>query len=84
MMTFIAICLFLIVLELGVAIAFFVAALITIRQAARAAETLAYRVDEEVDHIGTAMRSNWMRTLQTIANLAGSFWFGRRKDPKDS
>ena len=76
----IAICLGLIVVELAVALIFFVLAILHVRQAARAVEVLTYRVDEEVDHFGGVLRSGWMRSLQAFASVAAGFWTGRRKD----
>ena len=78
MMLFIAICLGLLTLEFGIAIAFLIATLFSVRQAARAFETLAYRVDEEVDQVSNAMKSGWMKALQAAVGVAAGFWTGRR------
>ena len=75
----IAICLGMIVIELAVALVFFVLAILHVRQAARAVEVLTYRVDEEVDHFGTVMRSGWVRSIQAMASVAAGFWTGRNK-----
>lgn len=80
MQTFIAVCLGLLTLEAAIALAFFIAMTIAIRQAVRAFEMLAYRMDEEVEHVGATMRSGWMRTLQAAAGVVSSFWFGRHRD----
>ncbi len=70
-----------IALELAVAMIFLIAALLHIRQAARAVEVLTYRVDEEVDHVGTLMRSGWMKVIQTAVSGMVGVWSGsRRKD----
>lgn len=79
MQTFIAVCLALLVIEMGIALAAVFAAAISLRQAARAFETLAYRVDAQVENVGTMMQSGWMKALQTAASVASNFWFGRRK-----
>lgn len=78
MTIFIAVCLGIITLELAVVLAFLIATLISVREAARAFETLAYRVDEEVDQVSNAMKTGWMRALQAAAGIAASFWTGRR------
>lgn len=78
METIIAVCLVLIVLELLVALIFFVGTLMALRQTARAVEILTYRVDEEVDHVGTVMRSGWLQTLSAMASVVAGFWAGRK------
>lgn len=79
MMTFIAVCIGLITLELGVVVVFLVVTLLKINRTAQAVEVLAYRIDHEVSEFGSTMRSGWMRTASTIANLAGTWWSGRRR-----
>jgi hypothetical protein len=62
--TFIAVCLALIVVELGVMIAVFAFAMVKVRDAAQAVEVAAYRVDQEVLTFGESMRSGWMTALK--------------------
>ena len=64
--TFIAVCLALIVLELGVMIAVFIYTMLRLKDAAQAVEVAAYRVDQEVLSIGQTMRSGWGDTLRTL------------------
>ena len=64
--TFIAICLAIIVLELGVMIAVFIYTMLRLKDAAQAIEVAAYRVDQEVLSIGQTMRSGWGDTLRTL------------------
>jgi hypothetical protein len=74
MQTFIAVCLALIVAELAVMIAVFVAAMIKVRDAASAVEVAAYRVDQEVQSFGSSMRSGWMSALKGLVSV-GAQWF---------
>jgi hypothetical protein len=80
MQTFMAVCLAIIALELGVACAAFVLMALGLREAARAIEMLAYRVDEEVEQVGSAMRSGWVKSLQTLAGVVSGVWFNRKRD----
>jgi hypothetical protein len=64
--TFIAICLALIVLELGIMIAVFVFAMLRLKDAASAVEVAAYRVDQEVLSFGQTVRTGWGDTLRTL------------------
>ncbi|MBI5210095.1 MAG: hypothetical protein HY927_09005 [Elusimicrobia bacterium] len=79
METIVAVCLCLIVIELAVALVFFVATLLTLRQTARAIEVLTYRIDEEVDHFGSVMRSGWLQTLSAAASVVAGLWAGRQQ-----
>ena len=74
--TFIAVCLALIVVELGVVIAVATVALLRVMDAARAVEITAYRVDQEVLSIGETMRSGWGSTFKTLLS-AGLTLFRR-------
>jgi hypothetical protein len=69
MNTFIAVCLGLIVLELGVMIAFVVFAMLRVRDAAQAIEVVAYRVDQEVLTFGESLRSGWGQALKGILSI---------------
>ncbi len=64
--TFIAVCLALIVIELGVMIAVFTVAMLKLKDAAQAVEVAAYRVDQEVHNVGETFRSGWGGTLKTL------------------
>jgi hypothetical protein len=74
-MNFIAVCLTLITVELGLIAAFLVVALFQLQKTARAVEILAYRLDEEVSQVGKSLRSGWWRTLFSVV---GGWWAGRR------
>ena len=74
--TFIAVCLALIVLELGVCIAVAVTAMLRIMDAARAVEIAAYRVDQEVLELGEGLRSGWGSAFRTMLS-AGLTLFRR-------
>ncbi|MBI5883786.1 MAG: hypothetical protein HZB91_11870 [Elusimicrobia bacterium] len=76
--TIVAVCLVLIVLELLVALIFFVTMILQLRQTARAVEVLTYRVDEEVDHVSTVMKSGWMQSLSAVGSVVAGFWAGRK------
>ncbi|MDE2490818.1 MAG: hypothetical protein KGM24_08210 [Elusimicrobia bacterium] len=67
---FIAVCLALIVVELGVLAAFAAAALLKVRQASQAVEVAAYRVDAEVHSVGESLRSGWGRAAGTLLSAA--------------
>lgn len=79
MTTVIAVCLVIITVELGILIVALVIASLRMRDAARAIEVLAYRVEEQVLSFGNGMRSGWMKALQTGASLVGSFVGARRR-----
>jgi hypothetical protein len=71
METFIAVCLAVIVVELGILVAVLTAALMQIKKAAQAVEVLTYRVDQQVASFGEAVHSGWLRLFGTVINLAG-------------
>lgn len=71
--TFIAVCLALIVLELGIMIAVFAFTMLKVKDAAAAVEVAAYRVDQEVLSVGETFRSGWGGTLKTIISAGLSF-----------
>ena len=74
--TFIAVCLALIVIELGVMIGVFVFAMLKLKDAAQAVEVAAYRVDHEVQSFGDSMRTGWVGTAKNLLQ-AGMAIFGR-------
>jgi hypothetical protein len=76
MTTFIAVCLGLIVLELGIMIAVFSYAMLKLRDAAQAVEVAAYRVDQEVLSFGQSVRSGWGTAFKTLLS-AGMTLFRR-------
>jgi hypothetical protein len=78
MTTFIAVCLGLIVLELGVLVAALAYAALKVQKTAQAVEVLTYRVEEQVSTFGNGIHSGWMKALQVGASLAGGIWRGRR------
>lgn len=74
--TFIAVCLALIVLELGIMIAVFSFAMLKLKDAAQAVEVAAYRVDHEVQNLGDTMRTGWGGAFRTLLQT-GMAIFGR-------
>lgn len=78
MQTFIAVCLGLIVLELGILVAALAYAALKVQKTAQAVEVLTYRVEEQVSTFGNGLQSGWMKALQVGASLAGGIWKGRR------
>ncbi len=79
MITFSAVCLAVIALELGVLVGVGVSPLPKIRQAAEAVEVTAYRVDHQVISLGETLRNGWVGAgLKAAMGLAGSLWGGRR------
>lgn len=76
MVTFIAVCLALIVVELAVMIAVSCAALLKVRDAAQAVEIAAYRLDQEVLSFGRSVRSGWGATLRTLLTAGLSLFRG--------
>jgi hypothetical protein len=83
MTTFIGVCLAIIAIELAILIAGLLMAAMHISRAARAIETLAYRIEENVQHVGDGLRSGWMKTLGIAARMAGGFWSGRKDREQD-
>jgi hypothetical protein len=72
--TFIAVCLALIVVELGVMIAVFAVAMIRVKDAAQAVEVAAYRVDQEVQTFGETMRTGWVQALKSVVSIGMRFF----------
>lgn len=72
--TFIAVCLALIVLELALMVGVFAAAMIRVRDAARAVEAAAYRVDQEVQACGQSLRAGWLQTLKNAVAVGLRFF----------
>lgn len=70
MTTFIAACLAVIVLELAALIAVIALALWKVRDAARAVEVAAYRVDQEVADFGATLRSGWGQAVKGLFSAA--------------
>lgn len=75
-----AVCLILITLELGVLIAAALIVALRVKDAAQAVEVAAYRVESEVENVGSTLRSGWMRTLGGVASLVTGVWSGRNRD----
>lgn len=74
MQTFIAVCLALIVLELGIMIAVFTVTMLRVREAAQAVEVAAYRVDQEVLTFGESLRSGWASALKGLLSVGMRFF----------
>lgn len=77
MMTFIAICLGIMALELAVIIAVMFAAFLRIRSASTAVEVAAYRLDEKIVSFSS---SAWMRGLSGAAAIASGLLKGLRRN----
>ena len=73
--TFIAVCMGLLVLEIGLILAAVVFLVLRVRRSVEAVEVLAYRIEDTV----SGMQSGWMRALQGAASLVGGFWSSRRQ-----
>lgn len=78
-MTIIAVCAGLIVLELAVIVAAALIVALRVRDTAQAVEVVAYRVDQEIESIGSTFRSGWLKSLGAAATLVGGLWGGRRR-----
>jgi hypothetical protein len=72
--TFIAVCLALIVLEIGVMMAAVVIVALKVQKSAEAIEVLAYRVEDKV----TSFRTGWVHALQGAASLVTGFMSARK------
>ncbi len=73
METFIAVCLALLVLELGILITVMAVALLQVKKTAQAVEVLTYRIDGQVASFGEAVRSGWLHLFGTVLNLVGRY-----------
>ncbi len=73
-----AVCMGLITLELGIIVAAIVSVALRVRDTAQAVEVAAYRVESEVEGIGTTLRSGWLKTLGATASIVAGLWTGRR------
>lgn len=78
MMIFVAVCLGLIVLELGILVGALAYAALKVQKTAQAVEVLTYRVEEQVSSFGNGLQSGWLKALQVGASLAGGVWRSRR------
>jgi hypothetical protein len=76
METLIAVCLSVIVVELGILVVALIITLLQIKKAARAVEVLTYRVDQQVASFGEAVHSGWLNVFGAVLKLAGRC-FGR-------
>jgi hypothetical protein len=74
MQTFIAVCMGLLVLEIGLILAAVVFLVLRVKKTVEAVEVLAYTVEDKF----LSVRSGWMRALQGAASLVGGFWGARR------
>ena len=72
--TFIAVCLALIVIEIGVMMAAVVFVAVKLKKSAEAVEVLAYRVEDKV----ASFRTGWIHALQGAASLVSGLMAGRR------
>ena len=77
-MTFIAVCVGLIALELGVLCIGLLVAVFRVKRAAEAFEVLTYRLEEQLLHFSNGLRSGWVKVLQAGASVAAGLWKSRR------
>lgn len=77
---FIAACIALIAVEIGVIMGAVIFLVVRVRRTAESVEVLAYRVEESVNNVSESLTSGWMRGLQAAASLATGLWRGRHKD----
>ena len=73
-----AVCMVVITVELGVIVAAVLVVALRVRDTAQAVEVVAYRVDEEIENIGSTMRSGWLKSLSAAASVVGGLWSARR------
>jgi hypothetical protein len=73
METFIAVCLAVLVLEVGILIGVLAVTLLQIKKAAQAVEVLTYRVDGQVASFGQAVSSGWLHFFGTVVNLVSRY-----------
>lgn len=73
MMTFIAVCMGLLVLEIGLILAAVIYMVLHVSKTAQAVEVLAYRIEDRVD----SFKTGWIRALQGFGGLV-SGWMGAR------
>ncbi|MBI4377343.1 MAG: hypothetical protein HY549_12960 [Elusimicrobia bacterium] len=76
MMTFIAVCIAVIAVELGILIVALAFAVFRIQKTARAVEIVAFRLEDRLLNFGSNI---WMRALQGAASVAGGLWKSRRE-----
>ena len=74
METFIAVCLAVLVVELGILVVMMVVALLQIKKTAQAVEVLTYRIDQQVASFGECVRSGWMQMFSSILKLAHRYF----------
>lgn len=73
-----AVCMGLITVELGIIVAAILMVALRVRDTAQAVEVVAYRVDSEIEGIGSTLRSGWLKTLGATASVVAGIWSGRR------
>lgn len=78
-LTIIAVCAALITIELGVIVAAALIVALRVKDTAQAVEVVAYRVDQEIENIGSTLRSGWLKSLATAASVVAGIWTGRRR-----
>lgn len=74
MVNFIAVCMALLVLEIGVIMAAVVILVLRVKKSVEAVEVLAYRVEDKV----MSFRTGWIHALQGAASLVTGFMSGRK------
>ena len=77
---FVAICMGLIVVEIGLILGAIVFLVMRLKKTAEAFEVLAYRLDDGVSSFSSTMRSSWFKAIQGAAGLVGSFVSSRREN----
>lgn len=74
MMTFMAVCMGLLVLEIGLILAAIVFLVFRVKKSAQAVEVLAYRLEDQV----LSFRTGWIRALQGAASVVTGFMSARK------
>ncbi|MDE2039899.1 MAG: hypothetical protein KGO96_09255 [Elusimicrobia bacterium] len=74
MTTFIAVCMGLLVLEIGLILAAVLFLTLRVKNSAKAVEVLAYRIEDQV----LSVRSGWGKALQSVASFLGGYFSGRK------
>jgi hypothetical protein len=72
--TFIAVCMALLVLEIGAIMGAVIFLVLRVKNTTKAVEVLAYRIEDQV----LSFRTGWIRSLQGVASLVTGFMSARK------
>ena len=75
MIIFMAVCMGLLVLEIGLILAAVLFLVLRVRKSVEAVEVLAYRIEDTVLNFNPG----WLRALQGAASVVSGFWSARRR-----